>query len=56
MSTDGRTDGKTDEPITIVPFDLSRGILYNDNNLNAMTTRICASQYIQTRTERSVVN
>ena len=28
VSTDGRTDGRTDEPITIVPFDLRRG----DNN------------------------
>ena len=25
MSTDGRTDGRTDESITIVPFDLRRG-------------------------------
>ena len=25
MSTDGLTDGRTDEPITIVPFDLRRG-------------------------------
>ena len=25
MSTDGRKDGLTDEPITIVPFDLRRG-------------------------------
>ena len=25
MSTDGWTEGRTDEPITIVPFDLRRG-------------------------------
>ena len=25
MSTDGRTDGRTDEPKTIAPFDLRRG-------------------------------
>ena len=25
MSTDGRTEGRLDEPITIVPFDLPRG-------------------------------
>ena len=29
MSTDGRTDGWTDEPITIVPFDLCRGTIIN---------------------------
>ena len=27
MSTDGRTDGRTDKPITIVPFDLRRGTI-----------------------------
>ena len=25
--TDGRKDGRTDEPITIVPFDLGRGTI-----------------------------
>ena len=34
MSMDGRTDrrmeGRTDEPITIVPFDLHRGTIIDD--------------------------
>ena len=30
VSTDGRTDGRTDEPKTIIPFDLRRGQLTNN--------------------------
>ena len=35
--TDGRKDGRTDEPITLVPFDLRRG------TKREMSIRICTA-------------
>ena len=32
---DGRTIGRTDEPITIVPFDLRRGTINTDLNIES---------------------
>ena len=34
LRTDGLTDGRTDEPITIVPFDLRRGTITSLMKMN----------------------